>query len=73
MHRRGVPWSPARQLVLVIAHRLRTVANADQIAVLDGGSIVEMGTQAELIATGGLYARLVAVQTEGLGWSMSRA
>ena len=45
---------------LIIAHRLSTVANADHILVLDGGRIVERGTFRELVASKGLFARLVA-------------
>ncbi len=47
---------------LVIAHRLSTVRNADQILVLDGGRIVEFGTHTELLARGGLYADLYRTQ-----------
>jgi ATP-binding cassette, subfamily B, bacterial len=47
---------------LVIAHRLATVQRADRIVVLDAGRIVETGPHAELVAHGGLYARLAAMQ-----------
>tara|TARA_Y100001936_G_scaffold250854_2_gene304871 strand:+ start:1562 stop:3247 length:1686 start_codon:yes stop_codon:yes gene_type:complete len=47
---------------LVIAHRLSTVMAADEIYVMDGGKIIEQGTHAELLAKGGAYARLYAVQ-----------
>jgi ATP-binding cassette subfamily B protein len=47
---------------LVIAHRLSTVRNADQILVVDGGRIVESGTHAELLALGGRYADLHRTQ-----------
>ena len=61
----------AGKTVLVIAHRLRTVVGADQIVVLDRGRVVERGTHAELMSTGGLYARLAGIQRESLGWSLS--
>ncbi len=47
---------------LVIAHRLSTVQRADRIVVLEAGQIVETGTHAQLLAKGGLYARLAAMQ-----------
>ncbi|CAD6258573.1 unnamed protein product [Miscanthus lutarioriparius] len=47
---------------LVVAHKLSTVKNADQIAVVDGGTIVEIGTHDELISKGGPYSRLVKLQ-----------
>jgi ATP-binding cassette subfamily B protein len=47
---------------IVIAHRLATVQRADRIFVLDAGGIVDAGTHAELIARGGLYGRLAALQ-----------
>ncbi len=47
---------------LVIAHRLSTVENADLICVMEDGQIVEMGRHAELIAQGGVYARLARTQ-----------
>ena len=47
---------------LVIAHRLATIQQADRIIVLDHGQIVEQGTHTELVAKGGLYARLAELQ-----------
>ncbi|HEV2679740.1 MAG TPA: ABC transporter ATP-binding protein [Rhodanobacter sp.] len=51
--------------VIAIAHRLSTIARMDRLVVLDKGKIVETGTHAELIAHGGLYARLWKRQTGG--------
>ncbi|MEG8100833.1 ABC transporter ATP-binding protein [Xanthomonas hortorum] len=51
--------------VIAIAHRLSTIARMDRLVVMDAGRIVETGTHAELIAQGGLYARLWARQTGG--------
>ena len=47
---------------LVIAHRLSTVQNADQIAVMDQGQVVETGTHTELLNKGGYYSQLCAIQ-----------
>lgn len=56
--------------VLVIAHRMRTIENADKIVVLDGGVVAESGTHDELMKKNGLYARLVKLQTESAEWKL---
>lgn len=57
--------------VLIIAHRMRTVENADKIIVLDGGVVAESGTHDELMNKNGLYARLVKLQTGSANWKLS--
>jgi ATP-binding cassette, subfamily B, bacterial len=52
----------ADRTTIVIAHRLATVQRADRIVVMEAGEIVETGTHAQLVASGGLYARLAALQ-----------
>ena len=52
--------------VLVIAHRLATVRNADRIVVVHDGRIAEIGRHEELIARDGIYRRLYALQMEGV-------
>ena len=58
--------------VVMIAHKLKTVAGADQILVLDQGKIVERGTHTELLQKDSLYAHLWNVQQETSGWQIHR-
>ena len=51
--------------VIAIAHRLSTIAAMDRLIVMDAGRIVEEGTHAQLLAQGGIYARLWAHQSGG--------
>jgi subfamily B ATP-binding cassette protein MsbA len=50
---------------LVIAHRLSTIEHADRVVAMDAGRVVEQGSHAELLAAGGLYARLHTMQFGG--------
>ncbi|GGF04439.1 ATP-binding cassette domain-containing protein [Stappia taiwanensis] len=53
-----------QRTTLVIAHRLATILKSDRIIVMDGGKIVETGTHSDLVARGGLYAKLAKLQFE---------
>ncbi|MHB1173955.1 MAG: ABC transporter transmembrane domain-containing protein [Sulfuriferula sp.] len=59
---RALEAAMAGRTTLVIAHRLATVQRADRIVVMENGEIVEVGTHASLIALGGIYANLAALQ-----------
>ena len=56
--------------VLIIAHRMRTVAGADQVVVLSGGIVAEQGSPAELYARKGLYAHMVDLQSASQNWTI---
>lgn len=56
--------------VLVIAHRMRTVLGADHVVVLAEGRVAEEGTPAELLAAGGLFARMVSLQGSAADWKL---
>jgi ATP-binding cassette subfamily B protein len=56
--------------IVMIAHRLKTVRNADQILVVDGGRIVQRGTHEEFMRSGGLYADFVAMREKAIGWKL---
>lgn len=56
--------------VLIIAHRMRTVAGADRLVLLKDGVVAEQGTPAQLEAQGGGYARMRALQAESGEWSL---
>ncbi len=56
--------------VLVIAHRMRTVAGADKIVVLSDGVVAEQGSSDELYKSGGIYTHMVDLQTSSQGWKL---
>ena len=60
----------AGKTVIVIAHRMRTVENADKIVVLKDGVVAEQGAPAQLKAAGGEFARMVALQKEAAAWQL---
>lgn len=56
--------------IIMIAHRLKTVKNADQIVVLNAGRVVQKGTHAELIAKKGIYADFIGMRGRAAGWKV---
>ena len=56
--------------VLIIAHRMRTVADADQIIVLDRGVVTQKGTPDELMKQDGIYRMMVQLQQNSEAWSV---
>ena len=57
--------------VIMIAHRLSTVVNADRIVVLEGGRVAESGTHEQLVSAGGLYARMWADYNRAAQWKIT--
>ena len=57
--------------VIMIAHRLKTVRNANQILVLDRGRIVQRGTHESLMKEGGIYADFVNMREKTVGWKIA--
>jgi ATP-binding cassette subfamily B protein len=57
--------------IVVIAHRLSTIVAADQIAVIDAGRVVELGSHNELLDQGGRYSRLFAERSRAVGWRIT--
>ena len=55
----------AGRMAVIISHRFSTVRMADRIIVLQHGTVIEEGTHEALLARGGLYAELFALQAEG--------
>jgi len=57
--------------IIMIAHRLKTVRNADQILVVDNGKIVQQGKHDDLIKQQGIYADFVLGRKEAIGWKLN--
>ncbi len=58
--------------VIMIAHRLKTVRNADQIVVIENGRIAQKGTHSELMEQGGRYADFIGMRQQSIGWKLGR-
>ena len=59
--------------VVVVAHRLSTVRDADKIVVLKDGAVAEQGSPAQLLQEGGIFAHMVQLQTESQSWTLAKA
>ena len=62
----------AGKTVLIIAHRMRTVAGADKIVVLSDGKVEQMGSPDELVQFDGMYKRMAILQEQSASWSLSK-
>ena len=63
----------AGKTLIVVAHRLSTIQDADQIVVMDKGGVAEVGTHADLVASDGIYANLWSKFNEAQGWGLRRS
>ena len=57
--------------IIMIAHRLKTVRNADQIAVVENGKIAQLGTHTQLMQEGGIYKNFVNARQQAAGWKIN--
>ncbi|WP_440451041.1 ABC transporter ATP-binding protein [Ruminococcus intestinalis] len=57
--------------IIMIAHRLKTVLNADQIVVVDSGKIAQLGTHTQLMQEGGIYKNFVNARQQAAGWKIN--
>ena len=57
--------------IITIAHRLATIENADQILVINGGTIAQMGTHKELLKQEGIYKEFIRIREQAEGWSIA--
>lgn len=57
--------------IIMIAHRLKTVRNADQIVVVDSGKIAQLGTHTQLMQDGGIYKNFVNARQQAAGWKIN--
>lgn len=58
-------------MVIVIAHRMRTIANSDKIVVLKDGCVAEMGTPEQLYEKKGIFLHMVNLQNATMGWKIA--
>ena len=57
--------------IIMIAHRLKTVRNADQIVVVDSGKIAQLGTHTQLMQEVGIYKNFVNARQQAAGWKIN--
>lgn len=72
MLQRAIEELTHQRTVIMIAHRLKTVRNADLIIVMDQGRVVQRGSHDELMAKGGAYADFVNLREQSVGWKLGR-